>query len=259
MRSWNYLLFLLFCLIIASACKNRKLVKEEKGLASWEKSILEVKAERPLFKTLSFSGKGKTEIPSSDINLGFSYTINIQKDSLIWIRVTKFGLEAARALITKDSVFIMDRLNQTLKVADYAPAKALTGIELDFSTLQDLIIGNFNPIPKQLNWDGTSSSPLILNGIEAGTEFSYSVNPELKKLVEINAKNQLKNQASVIKYSDFMPQANTTIPKSGRIMVSAPRQAKIEFDHRKIDINPDRFSMKFRVPSSYKREVYKKL
>lgn len=49
------------------------------------------------------------------------------RDSVMWVNVKKFGLEAARALVTRDSVFMLNRLNKTWS------ARGLESLEREYS------------------------------------------------------------------------------------------------------------------------------
>ena len=94
------------------------------------------------FKT--FSGKINVNYVGGDNK---SYNVNtivrMYKDSAIWVSVTAIlGIEAIRALVTKDSVQLLDKQNKiyTARSIDYL--QEVTGLPLNLSTLQDLIIGN---------------------------------------------------------------------------------------------------------------------
>ena len=70
--------------------------------------------------------------------------IRILKDSLIWISgyATVFNIEAFRVLITKDSVYVLDKINKEAKLRSMDYLQEVTEIPFDLKTLQNLFVGN---------------------------------------------------------------------------------------------------------------------
>jgi len=82
-----------------------------------------------------------------DLNNGSMFStahahVRMQKDSIIWVSIgASVGIEAARILITPDSVKLYNRIQKTVFIHPYTYL-ATMGIPFDFITLQDAIIGN---------------------------------------------------------------------------------------------------------------------
>lgn len=73
----------------------------------------------------------------------FSGNIKIKKDSIIWISISPgLGIELARALITPDSIKMLNRNDKTYFADDFNYISMLLKTELDFDMLQSLLIGN---------------------------------------------------------------------------------------------------------------------
>jgi len=68
--------------------------------------------------------------------------IRIRRDSAVWISVRKLGFEAARLLVAKDSVHLLDRLNRQFQSFDIAQLKDRYHVPGDLLLLQDLLLGN---------------------------------------------------------------------------------------------------------------------
>ncbi len=75
-------------------------------------------------------------------------SIRMQKDSLIWLSISKLGIEGARVLIARDSVRILDKINRQYAVADYGTISRQFRFPLSFEWLQALLVGNL-PMPNQ--------------------------------------------------------------------------------------------------------------
>ncbi len=91
------------------------------------------------FKELS--AKMKTKMASSTINQSFTTNIRWKKGEKIWLSMSIIGIEGARVLITKDSIKIMDKLNNRyiLKPLSYIKQKAL--VDLSFADIENIFLG----------------------------------------------------------------------------------------------------------------------
>lgn len=63
------------------------------------------------------------------------------RDSLLWLNVKKLGIEAARALITRDSVFIINRLDKTYQQTSIASLQHQYNLPEGFLLLEHLLLG----------------------------------------------------------------------------------------------------------------------
>ena len=69
------------------------------------------------------------------------------RDSALWVNVRKFGLEAVRALITPDSVFILNRLNKTYTARGLESLQREYNLPAGFDLLQAVILAKAWIIP----------------------------------------------------------------------------------------------------------------
>lgn len=78
------------------------------------------------------------ETNSFDINL------RIRKDSVIWLSITPLlGIEAARVLITPDSISMLDRVHKEYKVLRYDYLEEMLHTGIGFSMIQAVVVGNY--------------------------------------------------------------------------------------------------------------------
>jgi|GEM_PF-1573783 len=69
--------------------------------------------------------------------------LRMQSDSLIWMNATALlGIEVARALITPDSITLINRLKRTYYQKSFQEISAWLGVPVDFHILQNLLVGN---------------------------------------------------------------------------------------------------------------------
>src|SRR5215216_6405944 len=104
--------------------------------------VLKLKSNRINFKT--FSAKIDVDYRGGDDkHYDVNANMRMYKDSLIWVSVNAvFGIEAMRMLITKDSVFLLDKLNKSYLVRSVDYLQEVSSLPLTLSTLQNLLMGN---------------------------------------------------------------------------------------------------------------------
>lgn len=64
------------------------------------------------------------------------------RDSVLWVNVKKLGIEAARALVTKDSIYLINRLDKTYSVKGLESLKRQYSLPEGFSLLQQTVLAS---------------------------------------------------------------------------------------------------------------------
>ncbi len=91
----------------------------------------------------TFSGKAKMHYEGKGESHDFTATIRMEAGRRIWVSVVALGLfEAARVLITPDTIQIMDRVHKEIKVLPFSDAGKVLPLPADFAALQTLIVGD---------------------------------------------------------------------------------------------------------------------
>ncbi len=85
--------------------------------------------------------------------------VRIVHDSLIWISMRKFGLEVARMMLSKDSVWMLDRINSRYFAGDYRFFLSQYRQEADFNMVEALLLANpFKNWSDNLVFEGCSDN-----------------------------------------------------------------------------------------------------
>jgi len=136
-------LFLIVGLALSStSCKSKKHVLrtslKEYGFSYLYARMLENQMEfdylNAKFNFVYGQDKNKTNLRGQ---------LRIKNDSLIWISITPaLGIEAARVLLTNDSVKFINRLNKTYFSGKYELIDSLLNTTIDYSLLQSMLVGN---------------------------------------------------------------------------------------------------------------------
>ena len=68
-----------------------------------------------------------------------------RKDSIIYITVSKMGIEGGRLVLTPDTVKMLNHINSNYYVGNYSILEQLIGLKSDFYIMQSLLVGEDLP------------------------------------------------------------------------------------------------------------------
>jgi hypothetical protein len=140
----NRLLPLLLIALIATACKGRRItiINRELPPRSADKVMERAMAVQQA-PVRYYSAKADVELSMPDQQRSFKAHLRSVHDSAAWVSVVPLlGIEAARVLLTRDSLKIMDRVNDRYFVGDTGTAARRFGLAPDLALLQQAINGS---------------------------------------------------------------------------------------------------------------------
>ena len=208
------------------------------------------------------------EVEFNNESNSFSGNIYIVKDSMMWISIQKFGLEAVRVLITADSAKMMNRINKTYFIGDFGKINDLFNTDFDFDILQSVITGNdvcyyenniFKASLDNKNYrlstlgrkklkkfvhSEKENSKVLIQDLWLEPDHFKIINSEMKE-VKTQDKRKLK-----IGYSDFLEIENQRFAQKISFEVVDDKKAKGEITFSRI--SPERQeSAPFTIPKNY--------
>jgi hypothetical protein len=181
--------------------------------------------------------------------------VRMYKDSVIWISInaTFLNIEAFRMMITKDSIFIINKLD---KVKSYHPLSYLEDvahIPLDLHTLQELIIGN--PIyvgGKIVSFKKTENRTLIsTSGKLFKNLITLSSDNNLLIRSKLDDLDVLQNRTADISYGEYENIGTNSFPTYREITVAEKTKVDIVLFFKQYDFNKE-LSFPFNMPKNYK-------
>jgi len=132
-RQTKIAILLLGIALLASACSARKKLVQPTPPQSfeWLTANMDIQAE----------GNGMTY---KDL----SGQIRMRKDSIVWFSVTAtMGVEALRAKVSNDSIWILNRLEKTYLAEPLDTVSVQLGIPLSLPLIQTLLLDNNEGLP----------------------------------------------------------------------------------------------------------------
>ena len=246
-------LFLFLTILLAPACKSlRRTVGGE----------LKPKSEKVLMKHLLdnqvnaewLGAKAKIAYTDEYGRESFSTTIRIRKDSAIWVVFKKFSLEGARALITPDSVYVIDRLNREYTVKPFAAVQREYNLPVGFQGLQAMLLGN--PVFFASQTEAVVDSGRYLLSQKNDHLLAKYWLDGAKMLLQEFFVNDFRNSRSMsvisTNYQSLEDKQKFSYFRS--LNLSSPELGKmnVEIDFTKVEINVPQ-KMDFEIPNRYAR------
>ena len=200
-------LILLSVFLIQVSCKSKKeLTKETKpeSKSVKPKNPQELMADiaENEFRYENLSIKATAEIKVGEKNHSLKTTIRIKKDSIIWISIAPLmGIEAARMILTQDSVKVMNRLKSNYFEGGYDYISENLDADVNFQIAQAFIIGNSLPLEEN------AEEPLRISHDHKQYVISSLKRKKLKRRIEKREKienNEKKLERKSEKFDDVI-------------------------------------------------------
>jgi hypothetical protein len=269
------LLVLFTLLFVFSSCKTQKKITLNNG-----KCILDFKNARTLatnlknnelkFEWLKAKLSADAFIDSTD--RAFSVALRIKKDSIIWMSLTKLGIEGARILITKDSVKFVNPIDKRFFKGDFTYISKLLNTELDFEMLQSLLVGNsvtfydedekIKPGMDNCQYTLGTVRKFKIRKAERGRELrepaqSIYLVPETFKISRILFYEFNPDRSFDAQYGEFTKVDSTqSFPFKMKYTIKAQKNVNIDLNFNKVTLNEEQ-TFPFKIPDNYEQIIYK--
>lgn len=248
----------LFCFLFLISCASKKASvavapKPTEKEVTVEKIIQKYNQNQLAFSTLyiksdaSYSDKNQSQNVNAEIK--------IKKDEKILISIRLLGITMAKALITPNEVKYYEKLNGNYFEGDYQLLSKWLGTDLNFSMLQNILIGkSFETLNASTYQLLSSENNLILqskNNSEIDKKFTF--NPENGSIKQQEVLQKTEGRKLVVNYPRHKIYNENLLPIS--VLVNALQQTdstNINLEYHHITINED-LSFPYSVPEGYKR------
>jgi hypothetical protein len=185
----------------------------------------------------------------------FNAFVRLYKDSVLWISInaTFLSIEAFRILITRNKIIILNKLNKKVESHPFNYIEDIAHIPLNFSTLQDIVIGN----PIYIG-DSIVSYRQTENHILLGTLSQF-----FKNLLTISADNNFlercklddidvrQNRTADLSYGEYEKNNGFYFATYREITVAEKTKVDINLNYKQYDFNKE-LSFPFSIPRNYK-------
>lgn len=211
------------------------------------------------FRYLTARSKISFKSPEQDID-NANINIRVRKDSLIWLSVSKVGIEAVRGIITRDSITIIDKIHREYTVYDFPTLSRQFNFQLNFELLQALIVGNL-PLPRRpAQKIKNERDYLLLRQSEGKVLIENYIGEQDRKLKKLMLTEQPTKNTLRLDYEDFTSLNNFLFPYTSLVTVDYRSktdgqfyQTLLRIKHNKVELVDKNPGFPFTIPANYQR------
>jgi len=202
----------------------------------------------------TFSAKIDVDyIDADDKKYNLNAFLRMYKDSIIWVDIHAFlGIEALRALITRDSVRIVDKQNKLYTVRSIEYLREVSQLPVDLSTLQDLLVGN--AVFLDSNIVSYSKFDNSISLLSIGKLFKNLVTLNEDTLVQrskLDDLDELRNRTGDLTYDDYEYKFGVNFSKTRKITFAEKKKLDLRLRFKQYNFNDD-LAFPFSVPKNFK-------
>jgi Domain of unknown function (DUF4292) len=186
----------------------------------------------------------------------FNAFVRMQKDSVIWIRINiALGFEGFRALITPDSVKLINKLDKVIQFRSLDYLQEVTQIPFDFSTLQDLLIGN--PVYLASSLVSYTKRENEVSLLALGEIFKHLITLSSSDYTILHSKlddaDVVRNRTCDLTYNDYETKNGIRFSTNRRITLAEKSKLDIKLNFKQYGFN-EILTFPFTLPKNYKRK-----
>jgi hypothetical protein len=261
-----------FVMLAVLSCQPQKKITREPIKDKRADSLFSL-LKKNEFKFDLLSIKFSADVSFNKNNNSFNGNVRIKKDSAIWISITPaLGLEAARILITVDTVKMINRLESTYFIGDFKYISSLLKTDLDFDMIQSLLVGNdFSSYENDVFKASIDNKQYLLSTVGRGKLKKHLKNtvdsskivmqdiwldPESYKITRVHIKELKENKKLEAEYSDFAAVDSSYFPnKAEFVVVNEKTRMEIKIENSRVSTTGP-LEFPFNINSKYNRINY---
>jgi len=249
---------LIACALFAASCRPKKEIVKAPPVAEAapvadkkSENIASLLGKELQYNTLSLRGKAELDV-NGDAN-SVTLNVRIKKDEKIWFNVTALGgaIEAARGVITTDSLLLMNRLQKTILRKPLSYIHDYTNQQVNFGWLQAILTGNtIKEFMSEKSDLKQEEGVWVLSGTSQSLAYRTIFNTLLKSAT-LNLNDAAAAQALKVTYDKYTPVNNGIFPSDMKITSAVGnKKISVAVEFTKIDANVA-LEFPFSVPKNY--------
>ncbi len=204
----------------------------------------------------TFSAKIGVDYVGGD---GKKYDVNVFvrlfKDSVAWFSVNgALGIEGMRVLVTRDSIFILNKLDKEYQARSMEYLQEIVSLPFDLGSIQDLIIGN--PVFLDTNFVSYTTSANMISMLSYGEWFKHLITFNDNDHLVLNSKlddvDVLRNRTAYLNYAEYENKKGFPFSTNRIITVTEKTKLDIKLNFKQYEFN-ETLTFPFTIPKNYTR------
>ncbi len=235
--------------IMFDKTKADSLFMIQKTIENLNRNYIDFKTFNAKIKVHYQDSKGK--------NQDVTAIVRIIKDSAIWISLTAsfLSIEAYRALITKDSVILLNKLDKEVQYRSLDYLQEVTEIPFDYKTLQDLLVGNPVFIDSNIVYYKKTDNQILFSMVGSYFKNLLTLSSDNYFLThsKLDDVDLARNRTADITYAGYENKTGFNFSTYREITVSEKKKLDIQLDFKQYEFNKD-LSVSFNIPKNYTKK-----
>ena len=247
---------------------SEPVVKEQRNTENKSAPDLQQIISDSSFKARTVSAKAAVTSVIGEEENSFNINLRIYTDSVIWISITPLlGIEVARVMVTRDTVWFIDRLNKKYSVSGFDHLNDLLQINVDYEILQGILTGNLFAYKKnKFNSVYIEDKFYILStlskrnlkrsleevDIEKPIVQDLWVDGNTYRITRLSVEDQKLSKSLLTDYSDFRVTEGGRFPFQSKTVINAGKVLHMNIEYQKLALNSD-IDFPFNVPKGYEK------
>ena len=185
--------------------------------------------------------------------------MRIKKDSIIWFSLTPgVGYEAARGIITQDSLILMDRLNKDAYYFSFDSLSKQFDFEFSYDLFQAVLIGYLPYNQTRSDEVERNNNDIFITHEEGDLTIVNKIDMKTGRLKNLSASTTKNDNTLEIKYNEFRPLNEKSFANKALMILTyfkegKKEQATVDLEHNRVKIEEEPLQFPFSVPSRYTR------
>ena len=248
-----------FCvaLAVSLSCVSKKRLAPtggtEKRVSRTERLTILDRVDQHQLHYATFSGRAKSSIVINKDSYDVTANVRIEHSKAIWVSITALmGIEVGRVLITPDSIKIINRLRSEYTRKPFGYLHDFTSDELNFSSLQHLLVGNVIGKENEVDievWE-SDGGYLLRRQLD---DLLYTAHLDTNyRMMRTSMDEAGRGQRLDAFYSDYRESAGYVFPHRVKISITALKlNLRSDMNYNRV-VYDEAVEMPFSVPSRYK-------
>ncbi len=251
-KSALYILWIVIASLSVVACKP-----SGSGIQTRNKKSSELQIDPIVYEY--YAAKGRIAFEDLAQEIKSSADIRMKKDSVIWISMrSATGIEGVRALITRDSIRVINRLDKEYYAYSFDDLSQKFKFQFDFDMMQSIIVGNIPVNTKTKNKVKKEKEHFVVEGSisKPRANLILFVNRYVNKVDKVEIIDRRNQNDMLIEYDDFQEVEGQEVPHFAKMKLNYTDErgsliSVLEVNYSRINLPTKPLKFSFSIPSRY--------
>ncbi len=197
----------------------------------------------------SVAADGDLEYVSPDESQTLTYSLRARMADSMSVVVRGFGIVGGRALVTRDSVFVINRLSDQFLLGPLSAADAIVPGASQDGRIARAALGLLVP-ERDVDWTLVASSGVyqLTGRVPEGGSRAYTVDPALWRVTQVLEFDSDGRQVGVHTAGDFETVDGVVLARTVRLEGAG---TTLDLSHQRLVVNPEELRIRFSRPDGY--------